>query len=211
MNPKQAKLAYVLFFSCFAVWLVLIPSISFLSDGETTSAILPSQFILALFIVSAVLSSIPAMLIGLHFLGIDLRIRKRKQKSGNTVPLIRISKRKLRPEPTSSKDRRKELETKNFVENDEDNSKCEPNAKDWSLTEQTAVTEPAAVGLEGNLKGKVRSKEEKKAFFLFGETEFNGCTFKFGYLKSLPKNKPIPDECFGCPQILECAALSGNK
>jgi hypothetical protein len=187
MNPKQAKLAYSLFFSCFAVWLILIPSISFLSDGDTTSAILPSQFILALFIVSAVLSAIPAMLIGLHFLGIDVRIRKYK----------------LRPIPTSPKDYIKETE--------EDHSKYESICKDWSLTEQTAVTEHAAVGLEGNLKGKVRSKEEKKAFFLFGETEFNGCTFKLGYLKSLPKNKPIPDECFGCPQILECIALSENK
>ena len=209
MNSKQAKLAYVLFVSCFAVWLILIPSISFLSGSETT--IFPSQFILALFIASAVLSAIPAMLIGLHLLGIDLGIRKGKQKLGNALPLIRISKRKLKPEPTSSEDRRKELETKNFVENSEDNSKLEPTAKDRQSTEQTAVTEHATVGLEGNLKGKVRSKEEMKAFFLFGETEFKGCPFKFGYLKSLPKNKPIPDECFGCPQILECAALSENK
>jgi hypothetical protein len=187
MNPKQAKLAYVLFFSGFAVWLALIPSISFLSDGDTTSTIFPSQFILALFLVSAVLSAIPAMLIGLHFLGIDVRIRKDK----------------LRSIPTSPEDYIKEI--------DEDHSTCESICKDWSLTEQTAVTEHAAAGLEGTLKGKVRSKEEKKAFFLFGETEFNGCTFKLGYLKSLPRNKPIPDECFGCPQILECVALSGNE
>lgn len=48
-----------------------------------------------------------------------------------------------------------------------------------------------------------RNKEEQKAFFLFGETEFKGCKFKHGYLQSLPKNKPIPDECFGCPQLVE--------
>src|SRR3972149_332594 len=199
MNPKQAKLAYVLFFSCFAVWLALIPSISFLSDGDTTSTILPSQFMLALFIVSAVLSAIPAMLIGLHFLGIDLRIPKVKRNSGNAFPSIRTRKYKLRSIPTSREDYIKEIE--------EDNSKCESICKDWPLTEQTAVTEQASVGIKGN----VRSKEEKKAFFLFGETEFNGCTFKLGYLKNLPKNKPIPDECFGGPQLLECAALSGNK
>lgn len=187
MNPKQAKLAFSLFVSCFAIWLILIPSISFLSGREATTTIFPTQFILALFIVSAVLSSIPAMLIGLHFLGIDLRIRKDK----------------LRPIPTSPEDYIKEME--------ENQPKHESICKDWSLTEQTAVTEHAAVGLEGNLKGKVRSKEEMKTFFLFGETEFNGCPFKFGYLKSLPKNKPIPDECFGCPQILECVALSGNE
>ena len=203
MNPKQAKLAYVLFFSCFAVWLALIPSISFLSDGDTTSTIFPSQFILALFIVSAVLSAIPAMLIGLHFLGIDLRIPRGKRNSGDALPSIRTRKYKLRPIPTSPKDYIKEIE--------EDNSKCESICKDWPLTEQTALTEQASVGINGSQKGNIKSKDEKKAFFLFGETEFNGCTFKLGYLKSLPKNKPIPDECFGCPQILECAALSGNK
>ena len=203
MNPKQAKLAYFLFFSCFAVWLALILSTSFLSDGETTSTIFPNQFMLALFIVSAVLSSIPAMLIGLHFLGIDLRIRKGKQNFGNAFPSIRTRKYKLRPIPTSREDYIKEIE--------EDNSKCESICKDWPLTEQTALTEQASVGINGSQKGNIKSKDEKKAFFLFGETEFNGCTFKLGYLKSMPKNKPIPDECFGCPQILECAALSGNK
>ena len=203
MNPKQAKLAYVLFFSCFAVWLALIPSISFLSDGDTTSTIFPSQFMLALFIATAVLSAIPAMLIGLHFLGIDLRIRKGKQNFGNAFPSIRTRKYKLRSIPTSREDFIKEIE--------EDNSKYESICKDWPLTEQTAVTEQASVGIKNSQKGNVRSKDEKKAFFLFGETKFNGCTFKLGYLKSMPKNKPIPDECFGCPQILECAALSGNK
>lgn len=30
------------------------------------------------------------------------------------------------------------------------------------------------------------------------------CPHKFGYLRGLPKNRPIPDECFGCPKIMEC-------
>ena len=53
-------------------------------------------------------------------------------------------------------------------------------------------------------KFRERSKDEQKTFFLFGETEFKGCKFKPGYLGSLPKNKPIPDECFGCPKLVEC-------
>jgi len=30
------------------------------------------------------------------------------------------------------------------------------------------------------------------------------CLHEFGYLRTLPKNTPIPDECFGCSKIVEC-------
>jgi hypothetical protein len=30
------------------------------------------------------------------------------------------------------------------------------------------------------------------------------CLHQFGYLRTLPKNAPIPDECFGCAKIVEC-------
>jgi len=30
------------------------------------------------------------------------------------------------------------------------------------------------------------------------------CLHQFGYLRTFPKNAPIPDECFGCPKIVEC-------
>jgi len=30
------------------------------------------------------------------------------------------------------------------------------------------------------------------------------CAHYFGYLRTLPKNAPIPDECFGCTRIMEC-------
>jgi hypothetical protein len=30
------------------------------------------------------------------------------------------------------------------------------------------------------------------------------CAHHFGYLRTLPKNTPIPDECFGCTRIMEC-------
>jgi hypothetical protein len=30
------------------------------------------------------------------------------------------------------------------------------------------------------------------------------CAHYFGYLKTLPRNTPIPDECFGCTRIMEC-------
>jgi hypothetical protein len=30
------------------------------------------------------------------------------------------------------------------------------------------------------------------------------CIHFYGYLHSLPKNTPIPDECFGCSKIVDC-------
>ena len=65
------------------------------------------------------------------------------------------------------------------------------------------------INVQGTMKNK--DKESKKAFFLFGERDFEGCPHKFGYLKSLRKNAPIPDECFGCPQILECLMTRKSK
>ncbi len=32
----------------------------------------------------------------------------------------------------------------------------------------------------------------------------SACPHYFGYLKKLPKNVPIPDECLGCLRIVEC-------
>lgn len=30
------------------------------------------------------------------------------------------------------------------------------------------------------------------------------CLHHFGYLKNLPKNTPVPDECYGCLQMMRC-------
>jgi len=30
------------------------------------------------------------------------------------------------------------------------------------------------------------------------------CRHFFGYLKKIPKNTQIPDECFGCPRMVDC-------
>ena len=56
-------------------------------------------------------------------------------------------------------------------------------------------------------KRKAKKEElEKKSFLLFGTTEFEGCPHFFGHLHNLvEENKPIPDECYGCPKMMECA------
>jgi hypothetical protein len=33
---------------------------------------------------------------------------------------------------------------------------------------------------------------------------FQSCVHHFGYLKGLEKNKAVPDECFGCPKVMQC-------
>lgn len=30
------------------------------------------------------------------------------------------------------------------------------------------------------------------------------CRYQLGYLRTLPKNAPIPDECLGCSRVIEC-------
>ncbi len=30
------------------------------------------------------------------------------------------------------------------------------------------------------------------------------CVHSMGYLQSVPKNSPIPDECFGCAKVMSC-------
>jgi hypothetical protein len=32
------------------------------------------------------------------------------------------------------------------------------------------------------------------------------CPYHFGYLSELPKNTPIPEECFFCSRVVECIA-----
>jgi len=71
--------------------------------------------------------------------------------------------------------------------------------------------EERAYALTQEIQKRKKDKEAKKSFLLFGKKDFEGCPHKFGHLGSLPKNTPIPDECFGCPQILECLVGSKNK
>jgi len=37
------------------------------------------------------------------------------------------------------------------------------------------------------------------------------CIHHYGYLHSLPKNTPIPDECFGCPKIVDCLVSANSN
>lgn len=34
------------------------------------------------------------------------------------------------------------------------------------------------------------------------------CPHSFGYLSTLPKGSPLPEECFLCPKVVDCIASS---
>ncbi len=73
-----------------------------------------------------------------------------------------------------------------------------------------AKRSPAPAILSDSLadEGARRALERKRAFYLFGETEFEQCAHEFGYLRDVLKNKPIPDECFGCPRLVDCVKFA---
>ena len=49
-------------------------------------------------------------------------------------------------------------------------------------------------------KNKLMARLE--AFDKMGETQ--ECAHHYGYLSGYPLDEPIPDECFGCPKVIEC-------
>ena len=72
------------------------------------------------------------------------------------------------------------------------------------ITKHNAQNQQVKVEQTIKLDEQTRDKKKKKSFFLFGEQDFGGCRHKPGHLSTVPKNTPIPEECFGCPEILEC-------
>jgi hypothetical protein len=84
--------------------------------------------------------------------------------------------------------------------------------KEQLVNEQNNVTDSITnSNILPKQKSRKRKKDSMKAFYLFGETEFSHCEHKFGYLGSKLRNKPIPDECFGCSHILECVGTNEKK
>ena len=59
-----------------------------------------------------------------------------------------------------------------------------------STLETTADTEPP--------KSIIEESYEKKP------AKETNCKYELGYLRTLPKNTPIPEDCLSCPKIIEC-------
>ena len=49
-----------------------------------------------------------------------------------------------------------------------------------------------------------KNQEAPKPMVVESRSSNSHCVHHFGYLRELPKNTPIPSECLGCPQVVEC-------
>ena len=65
---------------------------------------------------------------------------------------------------------------------------------------------------------KIRRGKSRKSSEVRGENAGKGsqespkkCSHFFGYVGTLPKNTPIPDECLWCPSIVDCLAQKRVK
>jgi hypothetical protein len=48
--------------------------------------------------------------------------------------------------------------------------------------------------------GRIKQLEAE----LFREKRPPNCLHHLGFLRTYPRNKPIPDECLSCPQVIPC-------
>jgi hypothetical protein len=87
----------------------------------------------------------------------------------------------------------------------------EPISKTQKISKELTKSDQPKTQIDVGKTVKIDEARRKKSFFLFGEKDFGGCPHELGHLSTLPKSTPIPEECFGCPQILECIKLADNK
>lgn len=76
------------------------------------------------------------------------------------------------------------------------------------LSKRDAVTpNPGAANGRPKPSSPLRFQSEKKP----SHKEARDCPHFFGYVRNLPKNTPIPDDCLGCPWIVECLTAEAEK
>lgn len=70
--------------------------------------------------------------------------------------------------------------------------------------ERLKQASPSEKGLEQSSKQSPRQSEQRAFSMWTPRNSGKDCPHKFGYLRGLPKNRPIPEECFGCEKIVDC-------
>jgi len=75
-----------------------------------------------------------------------------------------------------------------------------PHAELEHSTKKEKTPEKPTVSLESQ-----KSSEEALPTTSVETGNSAKCTHQFGYLKKLPKDASIPDECFTCPKYIRCA------
>jgi len=74
------------------------------------------------------------------------------------------------------------------------------------LAEKTYKQNPK----KDNMKKREDSSKEPLAAVQSRQTG-SACSHYFGYLRTLPKNSALPDECLGCPKIINCLTYVSIK
>jgi len=68
---------------------------------------------------------------------------------------------------------------------------------------ESQSTPPRLGETSEKLETRIRSKS-KEHDMKQSPLNFTKCIHDFGYLRNLPQNTPVPDECFGCPTVMRC-------
>lgn len=178
-----------LFLVFVSIWIIVILnvllntySISFLTSPSS----LPFGGFFGLFYWLIVgISSATSLIFGLDKLGLPIDIWKKLSIKNKSIskPKIILTRKKPKTNPI-----KRELQK-----------------------EQVTVTQNKVSTGITDINKTQKQTDNLKAFYLYGETKFKKCFHKFGYLGKTLKNKPIPDECFGCPQLLECFKQTKNS
>ena len=82
--------------------------------------------------------------------------------------------------------------------------------KKTTMTLKTSKPEMSAKSTETSEKPTVAKDVQKRptAFPKSLKARPPECSHFFGYLRKIPRNTPIPDECFSCPQMVECLSYN---
>jgi hypothetical protein len=97
MNSKTIKAAYLLFTVPIFVWISLLLSVCFPYGSLAVPIRFPNSSMSALFFGSAAVAAASCFLIGLNYVGLDLKIRQRPKqvlrtsKTSATVPVSRLA------------------------------------------------------------------------------------------------------------------------
>jgi len=74
-----------------------------------------------------------------------------------------------------------------------------PVKADHTVEMETGIIAPPIAIQERSMQESLRKESE------------HGCRYQFGYLRTLPTNAPIPDECLSCDRIIECKHSPAKK
>jgi len=77
---------------------------------------------------------------------------------------------------------------------------------------------PAGGSSERNSKKTIQENNKKREYLSRKASEAelpkqvrSECLHHFGYLRTLPKNRALPNECLGCSKIVQCLAQESTR